>query len=85
LALFAALREVGFFYRAKTPSTQSKALTYFSEPWCPLRLCARHRLPILSCEIFKYVWLDFGFAIVDSRIIFCQQTTAVFSYLNAEH
>jgi hypothetical protein len=28
-------------YRAKTPSTQRKILNYFSEPWRPLRLCAR--------------------------------------------
>jgi len=27
--------------RAKTPRPQRKTLTYFDEPWRPLRLCAR--------------------------------------------
>jgi len=30
-------------YRAKTPSTQSKTLTYFSEPW---RLCGFARVTV---------------------------------------
>jgi hypothetical protein len=46
-------------YRAKTPSTPRKIITYFSEPWRPLRLCARHVFPISSSsEHFKYLWLD---------------------------
>src|SRR3972149_5211735 len=49
------------FYRAKTPSTQRKIITYFSEPWRPLRLCARHVFPISSSsEHFKYLWLGFN-------------------------
>jgi PleD family two-component response regulator len=48
-------------YRAKTPSTQRKIITYFSEPWRPLRLCARRVFPIsISSENFKYLWLDLG-------------------------
>jgi hypothetical protein len=63
-------------YRAKhvlskvegTPSTQRKTLTYFSEPWRPLRLCARHVFPTSSSSPnFKYLWLDFGFSILDFR------------------
>jgi hypothetical protein len=47
-------------YRAKTPSTQRKIITYFSEPWRPLRLCARRVFPIsISSENFKYLWLVF--------------------------
>ena len=41
------------------PNTQSKTFTYFSEPWRPLRLCARHVFPISSSsQNSKYLWLD---------------------------
>jgi len=47
-------------YHAKTPSTQRRIITYFSEPWRLLRRCARHVFPISSSsENFEYLWLGF--------------------------
>jgi hypothetical protein len=34
-----------------TPSTQRKTFINFSEPWRPLRLCARHSFSDIHCEI----------------------------------
>ena len=48
LTLYAANHGDKKRYRVETPSTQRKTLIYFSEPWRPLRLCARHVFPTSS-------------------------------------
>ena len=48
-------------YRAKTPSTQSKRFTYFSEPWrlcvpsALLRACFARESPVFPIALFRIV------------------------------
>src|SRR6266498_3622721 len=52
-------------YRAKTPSTQSKTFTYFSEPW---RLCVFARVTGVSDCIVPNGFMNFKICLVRFRV-----------------